>query len=163
MKGSPESCEAQQGGVIQSIPVYKMQWKEAVQLTRCLQKRYLMRHPFKIKLLSKAAFLFLILILFKANRAVSAPGNDTDCSKQGGLKLIYSVMGWPTLYCCWSDLARNTRRSSERGAMTTPRSPWATWILLSAGINQNNLHMTEACPGWDWVRPNPFQQSKTEL
>lgn len=86
MKGSPESCEAQQGGVIQSIPVNKMQWKEAVQLTRCLQKRYLMRYPFKIKLLSKAAFLFLILILFKANRAVSAPGNDTDCSKQRGLK-----------------------------------------------------------------------------
>lgn len=86
MKASPGRCEAQQGGVIQSIPINKMQWKEAVQLTRCLQKRHLIQHPFEIKLLSKAAFLFLILILFKANKASAAPGNDSDCSKQGGLQ-----------------------------------------------------------------------------
>lgn len=48
----------------------------------------------------------------------------------------------------------------ERGATTTQRSPWATWILLSAGINQSNLHMTEACPGWDWVRPTPSSKVK---
>lgn len=48
----------------------------------------------------------------------------------------------------------------ERGAATTQRSPWATWILLSAGINQSNLHMTEACPGWDWVRPAPSSKVK---
>lgn len=129
-------------------------------------KRYLIRHLFKIKLLSKAAFLFLILILFKANKTVSVvlpQAMTLTVPNVGVCSLIYNVLGWPTLNCCLSDLARNTWCSSGAGSdddsmlslgHLDPVKCWHKSKQLShdRGLSRLGLGQTQS-----------FQQSKTEL
>lgn len=81
-----------------------------------------------------------------------------------GVSITCSIAAWGFSITCsiavWVSWQETPGVHQERGATATQRFPWATWILLSAGINQSNLHMTEACPGWDWVRPNPSSKAK---
>lgn len=122
-----------------------------------------MCHLFKIKLLSEAAFLFLISILFKANKAMSAaPGNDINCSKpkRGGLQPDLQCCGMAKVVLLFEWPGEKHPELIWSGNSHNPTLSLGHLDPVNASINQRKLHLTEACPGWDWVRPNSWSKVK---